>query len=194
MPSDSSFKRLGDVDAASVTLRVDGETVSAHLGETVAAALVAAGRLAFRETAVSGRKRGPFCMMGACFDCLVEIDARAQSTSLHDVGRGRHDGALHGRRACLGQGRCQWLSASRSRSSAPARLAWRRRRSWARRAAGSPFSTSSQDQEDRSIAALRRSTTAESASSAPTTEPAKPCFRPSTMRASIISLAPPSGR
>lgn len=74
MPSDSGFKRLADVDASTVTLRVDGETVSAHLGETVAAALLAAGRLAFRETAVSGRKRGPFCMMGACFDCLVEID------------------------------------------------------------------------------------------------------------------------
>lgn len=43
-------------------------------GETVAAALLAAGHMAFRATIVSGSPRGPFCMMGACFDCLVEID------------------------------------------------------------------------------------------------------------------------
>jgi D-hydroxyproline dehydrogenase subunit gamma len=28
----------------------------------------------FRTTPVSGAQRGPFCMMGVCFDCLVEID------------------------------------------------------------------------------------------------------------------------
>jgi succinate dehydrogenase/fumarate reductase-like Fe-S protein len=27
-----------------------------------------------RETAVSGGPRNPYCMMGVCFDCLVEID------------------------------------------------------------------------------------------------------------------------
>ena len=31
----------------------------------------------FRTTAVDGRARGPFCMMGVCFDCLVEIDGLA---------------------------------------------------------------------------------------------------------------------
>ena len=74
MSSDSSFKRLADGVAPSVTLRVDGEAVTACSGETVAAAMLAAGRLAFRQTPVTGRARGPFCMMGACFDCLVEID------------------------------------------------------------------------------------------------------------------------
>lgn len=74
MSSDSSFKRPAEGDAPSVTLSVDGEALAARAGDTVAAALLAAGQLTFRQTAVSGSDRGPFCMMGACFDCLVEID------------------------------------------------------------------------------------------------------------------------
>lgn len=74
MLNGSSFKRLADGDAPWVTLRVDGEALAARAGDTVAAALLAAGRFTFRQTAVSGSDRGPFCMMGACFDCLVEID------------------------------------------------------------------------------------------------------------------------
>ncbi len=48
--------------------------MTAREGETVAAALLASGMGVFRETAVSGAARGPWCMMGVCFDCLVEID------------------------------------------------------------------------------------------------------------------------
>jgi predicted molibdopterin-dependent oxidoreductase YjgC len=57
-----------------VKLRFNGEALAARAGDTVAAALLAAGRFAFRQTPVTGGARGPFCMMGACFDCLVEID------------------------------------------------------------------------------------------------------------------------
>jgi predicted molibdopterin-dependent oxidoreductase YjgC len=57
-----------------VTISFDGAPVTARAGDSVAAALLAAGHLVFRDTAVSGAPRGPFCMMGACFDCLVEID------------------------------------------------------------------------------------------------------------------------
>lgn len=74
MPSDSSFTRLPDTPAGSLTIDVEGESVPACEGETLAAALLAGGHLAFRMTPVSGVLRGPFCMMGVCFDCLVEID------------------------------------------------------------------------------------------------------------------------
>lgn len=57
-----------------LTITFEGVPVPAHAGDSVAAALLAAGHLVFRDTAVSGSPRGPFCMMGACFDCLVEID------------------------------------------------------------------------------------------------------------------------
>ena len=76
MPDASRFRRLEESAGAPVRLTVEGEAVTARAGETVAEALLAAGYPAFRETPVSGTARGPFCMMGACFDCLVEIDGR----------------------------------------------------------------------------------------------------------------------
>lgn len=76
MPSDSRFKRLKNGPAAPVTLSVEGAEITALAGESVAAAMLAAGYASFRTTPVSGSARGPFCLMGACYDCLVEIDGR----------------------------------------------------------------------------------------------------------------------
>lgn len=69
------FKRLHDL-RAPVTFEFEGETVTAEEGETVAAALLAHGVRHMRDAVVSGRPRAPYCMIGACFDCLVEIDGR----------------------------------------------------------------------------------------------------------------------
>jgi len=62
--------------AQAIGITFDGRPIPALPGETVAAALAAAGIAAFRHTA-SGAPRGLFCGMGACFDCLVTIDGRA---------------------------------------------------------------------------------------------------------------------
>lgn len=62
--------------AASWTLIVDGQPVRAIEGESVASALLAAGLQVTRHTAVSGAPRGPWCMMGACFDCVAIVDGR----------------------------------------------------------------------------------------------------------------------
>lgn len=62
--------------ARSVRVTVDGIALDCREGDSVAAALFAAGVLACRDTAVSGAARGPFCMMGVCYDCLVSIDGR----------------------------------------------------------------------------------------------------------------------
>ncbi|MFO1322537.1 MAG: (2Fe-2S)-binding protein [Burkholderiales bacterium] len=70
------FARLPDESAAPVAVTIDGVPVAARAGDSVAAALFAAGLLASRESAVSGAPRGPFCMMGVCFDCLVEVDGQ----------------------------------------------------------------------------------------------------------------------
>ena len=71
------FKRLPDADAHPVEIFVDGRVASACRGDTVAAALLACGKLACRATALSGAARGPYCLMGVCFDCLVTIDGHA---------------------------------------------------------------------------------------------------------------------
>lgn len=68
------FKRLSEPGATSVRIEVDGTPVIARAGDTVSAALLASGLDFRRETAVSGAKRGPYCMMGVCFECLVTID------------------------------------------------------------------------------------------------------------------------
>jgi hypothetical protein len=60
--------------SASVTILFDGTPVAAHQGDSVAAALIAAGVVATRTTPVSDAARGPYCMMGVCFDCLMVID------------------------------------------------------------------------------------------------------------------------
>lgn len=69
------YRRLPSKSAApSLRVTIDGMAVELRHGETVAAALFLAGHKAGRTTPVSGAARGPYCMMGVCFDCLVEID------------------------------------------------------------------------------------------------------------------------
>ncbi len=68
------FKKLHDDGAERVAVTIDGREVRVPAGETVAAAALVHGLLPFRSSAVSDAPRGPYCMMGACFDCLVEID------------------------------------------------------------------------------------------------------------------------
>ncbi|HEX3398760.1 MAG TPA: FAD-dependent oxidoreductase [Acetobacteraceae bacterium] len=59
----------------AITISFDGTPIPALEGETIAAALSAAGIVAFRRTA-SGAPRGLHCGMGACFDCVVSVDGR----------------------------------------------------------------------------------------------------------------------
>jgi D-hydroxyproline dehydrogenase subunit gamma len=56
-----------------VTITVDGRPREAYLGESVAAALMVDGDLSTRTT-TGGERRGLFCGMGVCFDCLVIVD------------------------------------------------------------------------------------------------------------------------
>ena len=68
------FKKLGASTSDAITIFVDGEVLSVPPGDSVAAALLGVGTLRFRQSAKSGTPRSPHCMMGSCFECLVEID------------------------------------------------------------------------------------------------------------------------
>jgi D-hydroxyproline dehydrogenase subunit gamma len=61
-------------DATSLTIYVDGAPLTAREGDSVAAALLSHGIHTTRQTPVSGAPRGPYCMMGACFECLAVVD------------------------------------------------------------------------------------------------------------------------
>jgi len=68
-----AFRRL-DAGGELVGIWFDGVRVAARAGEPLAAALLAGGYTAFRTHPVTGEARGPWCLMGACFECLVTID------------------------------------------------------------------------------------------------------------------------
>lgn len=68
------FKRLPDGRAEPVEIEFEGDRIEARAGDTVAAAVLAASPGHTRTTPVSGAPRLPYCLMGTCFECLMEID------------------------------------------------------------------------------------------------------------------------
>lgn len=72
----------------TVTITVDGVPVSGRAGQSIAGVLLAAGEHAWRTTSFGNAPRGVFCGIGACFDCVVEVnglaDVRACLRRAHD--------------------------------------------------------------------------------------------------------------
>ena len=58
------------------TISFEGRPVPARSGESLAAALIAAGQYAFRRTATTG-ERGVFCGMGVCSECALQVSGEA---------------------------------------------------------------------------------------------------------------------
>lgn len=59
-----------------LTLTFEGRAIAFRPGDSLAAALLGAGIGALRQGPVDASPRAPYCMMGVCFECLVEIDGR----------------------------------------------------------------------------------------------------------------------
>ena len=70
------LKRRWTSQGKAVTFRFEEKLISAQEGETVAAALLVAGEVHLRTSPVSGGVRAPYCWMGVCFECLLEIDGQ----------------------------------------------------------------------------------------------------------------------
>lgn len=68
------FRRLPNPGAETIHFTLDGAPLTARLGDSVAAAMLAHGIAACRTTPARGTARGPYCLMGVCFECLVVID------------------------------------------------------------------------------------------------------------------------
>lgn len=67
------MKRLSP-PAPTVSIELDGQSVPAREGEPAAAALLAAGEQVFSRSPKYHRPRGPYCMEGACAQCLMRVD------------------------------------------------------------------------------------------------------------------------
>jgi len=65
----------------AIRLRVNGRVIEATPGETVLAALTAAGFRVLKKSNVRGEARGAFCGMGVCYECLVTINGAPKQRS-----------------------------------------------------------------------------------------------------------------
>ncbi len=71
------FRRLDDAAPARIEIELDGARVEVPADISVAAALLWLGVEPYRASVLGGEPRAPYCMMGVCFDCLAEVDGRA---------------------------------------------------------------------------------------------------------------------
>ncbi len=63
-------------DLPTTVFTFNGVRVEALPGQSIGAALVAAGHRSWRTTRFAGRPRGLFCGIGVCFDCLITVNGR----------------------------------------------------------------------------------------------------------------------
>jgi len=70
----TGFTLVGESPVAPIRIVFEGRNVTAAPGQSVAAALLAAGIFRLRSTSASAAPRGAYCMMGVCFDCLLVVD------------------------------------------------------------------------------------------------------------------------
>jgi predicted molibdopterin-dependent oxidoreductase YjgC len=90
---DSDRRLTGAVSRGKqIQIVVDGEVVPAFDGESVAAAVLAAGRRALRVTPRRGDQRGMYCGIGICFDCVMTVEGQRVRTCLTPVKDGMRIG------------------------------------------------------------------------------------------------------
>ena len=68
------FRRLEDSAPERIEIEIDGEPVLVPAGISLAAALFYLDAMPNRRTQLSASPRAAFCMMGACFECLLEVE------------------------------------------------------------------------------------------------------------------------
>jgi predicted molibdopterin-dependent oxidoreductase YjgC len=67
--------RLIDATAPElIEIEFDGAAVAVPAGISLAAVIFYLDAIPARQTLLSDSPRAPFCMMGVCFECLLEID------------------------------------------------------------------------------------------------------------------------
>ena len=75
---DLMFRPVMTKAGKPVEFQFEDEIITAIDGDNVAAALLKAGKTQFR-TAKKHDTRGPYCMMGVCFDCIITLqDGRVE--------------------------------------------------------------------------------------------------------------------
>ena len=69
------FERYRSETGTTVVIEFEGTRLTVPAGITVAAAVMGqTGEHYIRRSPAGGEKRAPFCFMGVCHECLMEID------------------------------------------------------------------------------------------------------------------------
>ncbi|MCS5591526.1 MAG: (2Fe-2S)-binding protein [Gammaproteobacteria bacterium] len=68
------FRSINSNQAELITIYFEGKPLNVPKDHNVATALLEAGIRSFRKTTLNNESRGPYCMMGVCFDCLTNIN------------------------------------------------------------------------------------------------------------------------
>ncbi len=74
--------------STSLVVILDGQPTSLPAEMSVAAALLAAGQIVSRISPTSHKPCSPHCLMGVCYECLMEIDGvqrQACMTTIRDA-------------------------------------------------------------------------------------------------------------
>ena len=77
-----------DTKKDKVEVALDGRSVSLPSGGSVAAALLEAGEIISRTSPTSGKPCSPHCLMGVCFECMMEIDGVQRQACMTPVKEG----------------------------------------------------------------------------------------------------------
>ena len=72
MPPDRDRIQPAPVDRLTIT--VNGERLDGVTGQSIAGVMLASGQSSWRITAGGRRRRGIFCGIGVCFDCLATVN------------------------------------------------------------------------------------------------------------------------
>lgn len=72
----------------SVEVILDGKPISVPLDMSVAAALLAIGEIVSKISPTSHKPCSPHCLMGVCFECLMEINGVQRQACMTTVCEG----------------------------------------------------------------------------------------------------------
>lgn len=84
---DSMFKQ-NPPTSTSVEVILDGQPTSLPAEMNIAAALLAVGQIISKISPTSHKPCSPHCLMGVCYECLMEIDGVQRQACMTPVREG----------------------------------------------------------------------------------------------------------
>ena len=82
------FKADATHTTQEVTVTLDGNKKTIPSGMSVAAALLSCGEIISRISPASRKPCSPHCLMGVCYECLMEIDGEKKQACMTEVAEG----------------------------------------------------------------------------------------------------------